>query len=461
MKKTLIDKLTNRLTAIKFENLPVYVIDKVKASILDCFACVIGGYDLPWSKTSLTTFREFGETPNKDNLRVWLYGDKLPLPFAAFCNSVMAHSIIQEETHAESRSHPGTVIIPATFAVAESTHANGREIIEAIVRGYEAMGKVGAITSRDFFDYHGYRPSGLYGPFGAAASTASLLKLDLVRFKNALSIAAGFSSGINEWAHAASWELYFHNGNASKNGIISAFLAKNGAKGADTILEGKHGFLMAFGGIEPGTLTEFIDDGQLEIEKTYFKHYPSSAFSQETIEATIKLKKNYQFKYSDVENISVHSYYLAKNYPGCDEEGPYESILHAQTSTKFAMAAVILDGDINLERYKHFNDNRIYILSKKINTHVDPIINQMFPEIRRSRVTIRLKNGKEISTECADLKPLDLNDIERRFRKYSLGIIPPVQVEKIIYNVMNLENIDDIREITSLFSPQRDKVFDQ
>jgi 2-methylcitrate dehydratase PrpD len=162
--------------------------------------------------------------------------------------------------------------VPATIATAEEGDCNGKEAIVAIVAGYDIMARTYSaapgIAPR-------FRPTPVFGPFGAAAAAGKLLKLDGYQLTSALGFAANFSSGFTEGWTSGTSEIRLQPGVASRNGIMAALLAGAGGTAAETTLEGDYGFYRAFVGsdydLEP--LTAGLGETYL-IKNTKSKQYP-------------------------------------------------------------------------------------------------------------------------------------------------------------------------------------------
>jgi 2-methylcitrate dehydratase PrpD len=51
----------------------------------------------------------------------------------------LTHILETDDLHRASVTHPGCVVVPAVFALAARESSNGREILLAILQGFEAM----------------------------------------------------------------------------------------------------------------------------------------------------------------------------------------------------------------------------------------------------------------------------------------------------------------------------------
>ena len=62
---------------------------------------------------------------------------------AALLNGALGHSLDFDDTHADFSLHPSAPVVPAAFAVGEMVGASGRDVLTAIVAGYEVCCRLG------------------------------------------------------------------------------------------------------------------------------------------------------------------------------------------------------------------------------------------------------------------------------------------------------------------------------
>ena len=77
---------------------------------------------------------------------VWGQGKKASVRTAVFLNGMMSHILEMDDVHAPSKAHVGAVVVPAAWPVAEYLGSSPMELLEAIVCGFEAYGRIGAAT---------------------------------------------------------------------------------------------------------------------------------------------------------------------------------------------------------------------------------------------------------------------------------------------------------------------------
>jgi hypothetical protein len=103
--------------------------------------------------------------------------------------------------------------------------ASGKDVLAAMLAGYEAMIRVSLATGPNASRLKGWH---LTGTFGAAAAAGNLLGLNEDDMASALGMAGTQSAGL--WAFTAEGAMSkrFHPGRASQSGVMAALLAREG-----------------------------------------------------------------------------------------------------------------------------------------------------------------------------------------------------------------------------------------
>ena len=96
--------LGRNLSKLQFKNLPSAAVQKTKTCIFDTLACVFGGWN---TETSRAAIKAAKKMKGNSEASIWMDGGKTSAADAAFTNAVIAHSMVLEDTHTASRSHPG------------------------------------------------------------------------------------------------------------------------------------------------------------------------------------------------------------------------------------------------------------------------------------------------------------------------------------------------------------------
>src|SRR4030042_3366858 len=164
-------KLADFCAGVSLERRPAEVIDKAKLCVLDLFANVYGSLELDAVSRVVSYVRSLGGPETATALGC---GFKTGVNQAAFLNGVTAEAIEAQDGLRFGGNHPGTAVIPAALAVAEGLGRGGKEVIEAVVAGYEVAGRIAAAV-HPHHTLAGFLPTGTCGTFGAAATASKLM----------------------------------------------------------------------------------------------------------------------------------------------------------------------------------------------------------------------------------------------------------------------------------------------
>ena len=160
-------ELAGFIRKTEFEALPGAAVHMARLAFLDWLgSAAAGGRQPPFQKV-LAVIRGQGGTPQATLLAT---GEKTSCLNAALGNGVASHIVELDDVHRGSILHAGASVIPAALAVAEMTGAGGRELLAAIVAGYEVAVRVGeAVTPSHYYFWHTTGTCGTFGDVDCAA----------------------------------------------------------------------------------------------------------------------------------------------------------------------------------------------------------------------------------------------------------------------------------------------------
>jgi 2-methylcitrate dehydratase PrpD len=213
--------------------------DLAIAFLSDTLGCIVHGSGQPWARAAARHALRSGSGGPCDVVGV---DGSTSAAMAAFANGASAHAFELDDVHEEAISHPGAVVVPAVLAAAQDLGSSGRDVLDAIVVGYEAMGRVGIAVGPAAHMRAGFHPTGQSGVFGAAAAVATLLRLDGAGMLHAFGLAASFASGTTEFSQSGGMSKRLHAGRAAEGGLTAAWLAADGVEGPSGGLDGRYGF---------------------------------------------------------------------------------------------------------------------------------------------------------------------------------------------------------------------------
>ncbi|GAA1684732.1 MmgE/PrpD family protein [Microbacterium lacus] len=173
---------------------------------------------------------------------------RVPAEAAALVNGISAHGLELDDTHEESSTHPGVVIWPTVFALADLDSISVDEALAAANVGYDVMTSSGVLIGAAEVYRRGFHPTAVAGALGAAAAASRLLELDVEQTQNALSLSANLAAGSLQFLTDGAWTKRLNAGHAASAGIRAARLARAGFRAPAAAIEGDHGWLRLYGG---------------------------------------------------------------------------------------------------------------------------------------------------------------------------------------------------------------------
>lgn len=157
--------------------------------------------------------------------------------------ALLGNVLEMDDVHRTALLHPGPVVWPAALSAVRETNGSMADLLDAGVRGYEAMIAIGATFDADHYAH--YHNTSTAGGFGGAAAAASAFGLDAERTGWALANAGSTAGGLWAMRHADTMTKQIHAARAALEGLWFARLARAGATGPVAVLEGRQGLYAA------------------------------------------------------------------------------------------------------------------------------------------------------------------------------------------------------------------------
>lgn len=442
----------------RYEQATVESINTVKAAFLDFFGVTYRGANENSPVIAFNTINEIFQKNDDVGLHASIIGKpnvKTNVLNAAFLNGISAHVLELDDGHRQAQAHLGAVIFPTALALAEAYGLGGKEFFEAVIVGYEVGILFGKLVNPKHRD-NGFHTTGTIGTFVSGAVASKLLKLDETQILNALGLCGTQAAGLLESDHAGSMGKVLHIGKANYNGMLSAFLARNGFTGAETIIEGSEGFLktMVFHDefdSDDYSFDSILEDvGTVKVRDIYFKKYPFCRHLHSSIDTALKLRTSLGEEYNHIKNVAVKTYDVAADHNNFKPK----NIEELKQSLPYAVAITLVMGEVTIEtldmlvEYGLFDNystvdkvNSIKNLVNKMIILKDEKLNDLYPNKRPSNVIIKLdesfRNGvfQNITfIPKGDFEnPYDLSELIDKFKSLNPD-----------YNINNLVIIDEL-----------------
>jgi 2-methylcitrate dehydratase PrpD len=248
---------------LRYEDLPPPVIDRAKAVLLQGLTSALVAHDMQPSRQALALMRE-EEAGGAGVASALCSGTKLTKAGAAFVNAEMLLAGGKWDTF-RMLTHPGTAILPAALVAAETTQCSGQHLLTAIAAAYEVMERMASefiptVMSR------GFHAGPVFGIFGAAVAAAKIENQTANQLNSTIAQCVNLASGNLEGIRSGGKSL--REGAAVRNALLAVAMARHGAPGGETTLEGEAGFYHAYTGNNRGELRySFTGDNRTDLKK--------------------------------------------------------------------------------------------------------------------------------------------------------------------------------------------------
>jgi len=441
-------------SALSYEDLPQDVIERIKLCVLDSIGCTLFGATLPWTKKLADFALSEGTRPAASLIGM---GHKTSVSLAALVNGTGGHAFELDDIHKESIIHMGSLATPVAFAFAEARGASVRDVITAMVAGYEIGARVGNAATMSLF-FRGFHPQGTSGAFSAAATAARMLALNPTRFQHALGIVGSQAGGLMA-AQEGAMVKRFHSGRAAQSGVYAASLAAADFTGITDVLEAPYGGYLTCYSNEPnpsrltaglGTTWETLNVG--------YKPHASVTSIHTALDGLAEIMRENDLTASDI--VRVEAGLSPMTHVHCAWEYKAQGVTAAQMNLFYGLAVIALDGMAFTDQYREARlaDPPILDFIQRTAAYVDPEIEGMGAPFRHAaRIKVRTRNGRELEKLLLHRRgspehPLKPEEIEYKFRHVVSSCIDKSTADRIVQLVATLEQCPDLTELTELIA---------
>ena len=445
---TLAQRLAGFAAGLRFEDLPPPVVHEVKRRIIDSLGCALGA----WNAEPCVIARRVASLYSTDHGATLLgTGRRAPPDWAAFANGCLVRYLDFNDTYlSKEPAHPSDNIA-AALAVAETERASGRELITAIVLGYEIQCRL--------CDAASLRARGwdhvTYVAFSSALAAARLMRLDARLAEQAVNIA-GVSSGSLRQSRAGElshWKACTV-AHAARRGVFAALLAREGMTGPAPIFEGEFGFEKLVAG--QSLALDIEDWSDFMILRTSIKFWPAEYHAQSAIAAALELRARIGDP-AQIESVLVQSHDAAVDIiGGSPEKWKPASRETADHSLPYLVAVALADGEITERQFStaRIAEKKLSDLLQRVAVERSAELTSLYPEAVANIVTVRTRDGRMHAERCdyppGNAKnPLSDSQVEAKFRALAEPHLGAERASRLLDCVWRLEAIESIDDLLS------------
>lgn len=443
--------LAGFLTSTSADDLPELAYERARMIIASTIASAAMGKDIESSRIIREMAQERGGAADSS---IWFdRGPLLPVADVARVNAVMSDAAASDDSDLRAIAHIGTIISTTSIAMAERVGASGRDVLTAMILGYEAAGRVdeALVPGRGDKGFHG----SVSTVFGGTVATGRLLGLTAEQMTQAIAIAATSIGGLGVAANTSVAREY-HAGLSAMLGVNAAIAAHKGLVAEEKVLEAPKGFFEAFGS------RDYIDEVTKDLGREWDittdmaiklvpGGHPYHAAAEAAANAAIL---------GDVDPAQVESITLSQgNLRALSGPRHPTDLIGVAHSPAYFMSCAVVDrgyGWVHAQPEK-VNDPVIRGLLDKVQVDPDPApIPSRFPYRHGATVTIRLTDGREFSNHVDSPRGsgptgIDWADVDTKYRTLApLSGLGEQQLEAALQVAHGFDGVQSMSELTSL-----------
>ena len=443
-------ELVSLLSALRFDDLPDEVVERTKELFLDWVASALAGKNA----RPVRIFEQFAETmgPAEGPSEILPSRRRTSPLFAALVNGAASHVVEQDDLHNASVFHPATVVFPAALAAAQHTGASGRDLITASVAGYETGVRVGSYLGRSH--YKVFHTTGTAGTLAAAAAVSHLLGASEEVMLHALGSAGTQAAGLWEFLRDAADSKQLHTAKAASDGLLAAYVARDGFTGATRILEGEQGMAAGMSSdAEPERLVEGLGV-RWAVPETSFKFHASCRHTHPAADALLAGMKEHELAADQVSGVRarVHSAAIDVLGPVSDPRTIHQS----KFSMGFVLALIAARGSAGIDDFTEeaLEDPELREFSERVEMVFDPEVDAAYPRRWIGLVEIETAGGGRITSRVDVPKgdpgnTLSREELEEKARRLAAfqGGASEKEMDRVIGRVWDLDREPGVRDL--------------
>jgi 2-methylcitrate dehydratase PrpD len=444
--------LAEFVTKSRWDDCPAEAVDIARRAILDCLGVMLAGSIEPAARIVAEVARAEGGSPLATVVGTPL---RTGTVWAALANGTAAHALDFDDTNFAMLGHPSAPVLSAALAAGELTMADGRALVHAFLLGFEVETTMASVMNPPHYE-KGFHATGTLGTMGAAAAAARLLGLDAGQTRAALSLAASQASGLKE--NFGTMTKPFHAGHAARSGVLSALLARDGFTASEQAIEGPQGYFAVLGAgkREERELESLGAPWKILTSGVAVKLYPSCACTHSIIDSALELQRTHRIRPEQVAQVTVG---VNAAVPRILIHSNPRSGLEAKFSGEFSAAAALCDGRVGIATFRddRTEDPTIRELMTRVRLVVDPEIPGDLERHMWTRVTVRLRDGREVAIAPRPVPghpglPLSMDQLREKFMDCARIVLPEDRADSVRQMVEQLDGCPDLRSLTAILS---------
>jgi 2-methylcitrate dehydratase len=438
-------------------------VEQAKLVLLDTTGCGLAALDDETARAVLATLASLGDKPQ---CTVMGRPEKLSAPNAVLANGTLIRVLDLNDyvvgAHPQSGARGGhpSDNIPVALAAAEFAGASGRDLLAAILIGYEIYGRGKALMRADS-PWDGISISGLAAP----AMAGRLLGLDEEKLAHAIALGVARAPtpvAVREGAISAAKSIA--NALIAQSGMQAALLADAGVTGPLDLFEAERGLKAVFAHAE--SAAEILGAPLLAenfISRVAIKVYPCFAGGQSAVAAALALHRQIGGGVDGLASIraTFADLPIVRRQlcdPGRIAPASREAADH---SLHFLIAVALIDGTFGLAQFanERWNDAKARALMARLETKVDVDLARRAGGAYPCALHAIGRDGRHYAIEIlapAGFSPdgPEAQTVLEKFARITAERISPADRDRIVDAVMTLDKSKTCADLMRVLAPR-------
>ncbi|MFQ5943091.1 MAG: MmgE/PrpD family protein [Anaerolineales bacterium] len=443
---------------LRYEDIPSDATHEAKRFVLDSVGCALAALRNEDMQAMHRFTEKLGGT---SEATVIGSGLRTNAPNAALMNCLLVRALDYNDIYwVQDPSHPSDVIGIA-LAVAEANGKSTAEALVAIVIAYELEMRWCHAAEPGIREVGWHHAS--LTQFVSPLVAGRLYDLDLDQLVAAVGISGSshFTLGGVVAGHLTNMKNTA-DPLAAQAGVLAALMASEGYEGPVEVIEGKEGLIEVLSNVDwsEEELTKGLGSDFL-ITRCSYKAFPTEALTHQPISAALSVCRDHSITHDQVAELLVETTTRGADILSDPSKYHPETKETADHSLPYVIAAAVVDGNVLPESFsdEKLKDPSIQEVLAKIKVVSDPEIDDLFPRIKRARVTITTVDGQSHTAQTDIAKgdpadPMSDEDIEAKFRANAHEVLSTEQMDEVIEATWNLDGLASMRKYMQLLTAE-------
>ena len=442
-------RLSTYMAAAKDGSLPADVVEKAKHHILDTFAAMLSGSELPPGRAALALARAQAGRAVASVVGSTIVTGPID---AALVNGVLAHSDETDDSHGASQSHPGASIVPSALALGEELGASGEHFLRAVTLGYDVGPRLTMALGGAAFREESRRSThAIAGNFGSAAAAGCVAGLNAQQMRWLLDYASQQASGYAIWGRDTDHieKGFVFGGMPARNGVTAALLVRSGWNGVDDVFSGEDNFFQVNAPEgNPAVLTDKLGE-RFEIVNTDIKKWTVGTPIQAPLDAIETMRSKRPFEADAVKSVVVR---LAPTVGAVVDNRDIPDIC-----LQHMVAVMLIDKTASFHAAHdkpRMQDAAVLRQRAKVTYTPDSSLAALLPA-RVAVVEIVLNDGTRLSERVEAVRgtvrnPMTRMEVVDKARDLVAPVLGAAIAQKLIDTTLGIEAVKDVRTLRPL-----------